>query len=129
MEFIEGPTLADLITREGALPAPRVARFGLQLLDVLAAAHALGIVHRDVKPGNIMIAPGDQVKLADFGIAFIDGDARLTRGGIVGTQSFTAPELFESGPVTPAADLWALGATLYSAADGHSPFDRGTTGA
>jgi serine/threonine protein kinase len=129
MEFIEGPTLADLISREGALPAPRVADFGRQLLDVLAAAHALGIVHRDVKPGNIMIAPGDQVKLADFGIAFVESDARLTGSGVIGTHSFTAPELFESAPVTPAVDLWALGATLYSAADGHSPFDRNTTGA
>ena len=128
MEFIEGPTLAELIARDGALPAPRVAEFGRQLLDVLAAAHALGIVHRGVKPGNIMIAPGDQVKLTDFGIAYVVGDTRLTRSGVVGTHAYVAPELFESDPITPSVDLWSLGATLYYAADGHGPFDRGTTG-
>ena len=76
-----------------------------------------------------MITPGGQVKLADFGIAHIAGDARLTRSGVMGTQAYMAPELFESAPITPAADLWALGATLYAATSGHGPFDRDTTAA
>jgi WD40 repeat protein len=129
MEFVEGPTLGQLVAGEGPLPAPRVAAIGLQLLDVLAAAHALGIVHRDVKPGNILISAGDWVKLTDFGIAYRIGGPRLTRSGVMGTQAYQAPELFESVPITPAVDLWSLGATLYHAADGHGPFDRDSTGA
>jgi serine/threonine protein kinase len=129
MELIEGPTLAQLIAQDGALPAPRVARYGLQLLNVLEAAHTLGIVHRDVKPGNIMITADDQVKLADFGFAHTMGDPRLTRSGVMGTQAYMAPELFESEPITPAVDMWSLGATLYCAAEGRGPFDRDSTGA
>ena len=129
MELIEGPTLAQLIQSQGRLPDAVAAGYGLQLLDVLDAAHALGIIHRDVKPANVMITPGGQVKLADFGIAHIAGDARLTRSGVMGTQAYMAPELFESAPITPAADLWALGATLYAATSGHGPFDRDTTAA
>jgi serine/threonine protein kinase len=129
MELIHGPTLAELVQRDGALPAPRAAGIGLQLLDVLEAAHALGVVHRDVKPGNILIAANDHVKLTDFGIAHIAGDPRLTRSGIIGTPAYQAPELFESASITPAADMWSLGATLYYAADGRGPFDRDSTGA
>jgi serine/threonine protein kinase len=129
MEFVEGPTLGELIASEGPLPASRVAHYGLQLLDVLDAAHALGIVHRDVKPGNILIAAGDRVKLADFGIAHIAGAGRLTRGGVVGTHAYMAPELFDNAPITPSADLWSLGATLYDAVEGRSPFDRESTAA
>jgi serine/threonine protein kinase len=129
MEFVEGQTLAQLVTRQGPLPSPRVAAFGLQLLDVLEAAHALGIVHRDVKPGNILIAANDQVKLTDFGIAHTMGDPRLTRSGVMGTQAYQAPERFESVSITPAVDMWSLGATLYYAADGRGPFDRNSTGA
>lgn len=128
MELVDGPTLAQLIQR-GPLPAPDVAAFGLQLLSVLQAAHALGIVHRDIKPANIIIAPGGPAKLTDFGIAHTMGDARLTRSGIMGTQAYLAPELFESAPITPAADVWSLGATLFAAAEGRSPFDRESTGA
>ena len=75
MEFVEGRTLGELIARRRPVAAPRRGPLGLQLLDVLEAAHVLGIVHRDVKPGNILIATGDQVKLADFGIAHIAGTA------------------------------------------------------
>jgi len=127
MELVEGPTLEEVIARHGPLPAARVAGYGLQLLDALEAAHALGIVHRDVKPGNIIIARGDRAMLADFGIAHIAGDSRLTTGGIMGTQAYLAPELFDRSPVTPAADLWSLGATLYAAAEGTGPFDKETT--
>ena len=129
MEYIEGPTLDQLIVASGRLTDTVVAAYGLQLLDVLAAAHSLGMVHRDVKPANIMIAPGGQVKLADFGIAHIFGDARITNSGVMGTQAYMAPELFESAPITPAADLWALGATLFHAVHGRGPFDRETTAA
>jgi serine/threonine protein kinase len=129
MELIEGPTLGQLIAGSGTLPDATTAAYGLQLLDVLEAAHDLGITHRDVKPANIMITSAGQAKLTDFGIAHIAGDARLTRSGVMGTQAYMAPELFESAPITPAADLWALGATLYHATEGHCPFDRDTTAA
>ena len=128
MELVEGPTLAQLIQR-GPLPALDVARLGLELLSVLQVAHGLGVVHRDIKPANIIIAPDGRAKLTDFGIAYTVGDARLTRSGIMGTQAYMAPELFESAPITPAADLWSLGATLFAAAEGRGPFERDTTGA
>jgi serine/threonine protein kinase len=129
MELIRGPTLAELVRRSGPLRAPRAAGIGLQLLDVLEAAHGLGVVHRDVKPANILIAANDQVKLADFGIAHTIGDPRLTRSGVLGTPAYQAPELFESVSITPAVDLWSLGATVYYAVDGRGPFDRDSAGA
>jgi eukaryotic-like serine/threonine-protein kinase len=129
MELVEGPTLAQLIERSGPLPGPQVAGLGLQLVSVLAAAHGLGIVHRDIKPANIIITAGGQAKLTDFGIAHTVGEARLTRSGIMGTQAYLAPELFDAAPITAAADLWSLGATLYAAAAGRGPFERASTGA
>jgi tRNA A-37 threonylcarbamoyl transferase component Bud32 len=129
MELVEGPTLAQLIERGGPLPGPQVAGLGLQLVSVLAAAHGLGIVHRDVKPANIIITAGGQAKLTDFGIAHTVGEARLTRSGVMGTRAYLAPELFDAAPITAAADLWSLGATLYAAAAGRGPFERASTGA
>jgi tRNA A-37 threonylcarbamoyl transferase component Bud32 len=129
MELVRAPTLADIIWRERRLAPQRTAVIGLQLLDVVQAAHAIGVVHRDIKPGNILIAAGDKVKLTDFGIAHNFGDPRLTRSGVMGTQAYLAPEVFESAPITPAVDLWALGATLFHAVDGRGPFERETTGA
>ncbi len=129
MEYVEGPTLAEVIEQRGRLPDAEVARLGLQLVAVVEAAHALGIVHRDIKPGNILIAAGPQVKLTDFGIAHTLGDPRLTHSGIMGTQAYLAPELFEAAPINPAADVWSVGATLFAAADGRAPFERDTTGA
>jgi len=129
MEYIEGPTLSQLIRSQGRLPDAVVAGYGIQLLDVLAAAHALGVVHRDIKPANIMITADGQVKLTDFGIAHILGDARITASGVMGTQAYMAPELFDAELITPAADLWALGATLYAATSGHGPFNRDNTAA
>jgi len=82
-----------------------------------------------ITPANIIMAGGSQAKLTDFGIAHTVGDTRLTRSGVMGTQAYMAPELFDSAPITPAADLWSLGATIYHAADGHGPFERDTTGA
>jgi eukaryotic-like serine/threonine-protein kinase len=130
MEFVEGHTLGELIARDGPLPAGSVAGYGLEVLDALGAAHALGIVHRDVKPENIMITADGHAKLSDFGIAHTVGDPRVTGTGIVlGTQAYIAPELFNGGTVTPAVDLWSLGATLYHAAEGHGPFNRDSAAA
>jgi serine/threonine protein kinase len=129
MELVEGPSLAELIQRNGPLPADAVTQYGLQLLSVLEAAHGLGIVHRDIKPANILIGRGGQAKLTDFGIAHTVGDQRMTNSGVMGTQAYLAPELFEGAAITPAADLWSLGATLFAAVEGRGPFDRDTTGA
>jgi serine/threonine protein kinase len=129
MELVEGPTLAELIQRNGPLPADAVTAYGLQLLSVLEAAHGLGIVHRDIKPANILIGQGGQAKLTDFGIAHTVGDQRMTNSGIMGTQAYLAPELFEGAAISPAADLWSLGATLFAAVAGRGPFERDTTGA
>jgi serine/threonine protein kinase len=119
MDLLDGPTLAQVIGSRGPLPAPTVAAYGLHLLSVLDAAHALGIVHSDIKPVNIIIA-GGQARLSDFGV----GDARLTRGGVIGTQAYRAPELFESAPINPAVDLWSLGACMFFAAEGYGPFEH-----
>lgn len=130
MELISGPALDEVIKRGGPLPDATVAAYGRQLLAVLEVAHGLGIVHRDIKPGNILIAPGDEVKLADFGIAHAIGGTRLTGSGVLGTHAYLAPELFEpKASITPAADLWSLGATLYHAIEGRGPFERDTTSA
>ena len=129
MELVDALTLEALITRDKRLSDERVARIGLQLLDVLDAAHALGVVHRDVKPLNIMVDEGDVVKLTDFGIAHHATDTRLTRAGVVGTQAYLAPELFDADPISPAADLWSLGASLYHAVSGAGPFERDSTSA
>jgi hypothetical protein len=99
---------------------------GVGIVDALMAAHAMGIVHRDVKPSNVMVGAGDRIKLADFGIALAAEDTRLTRSGVMGTQAYLAPEAFDTGQVGPAADLWALGATLFHAVAGQAPFERDT---
>ncbi|MCP2093991.1 MULTISPECIES: serine/threonine-protein kinase [Actinosynnema] len=126
MELVSAPTLADLMP----LPADRVAAIGLAVLDALDTAHAAGIVHRDVKPGNVMVLPNGQVKLADFGIARAMDDPRLTaNGGVMGSPGYMAPELFAGQPPAPPSDMWALGATLFEAVEGRSPFERATTAA
>lgn len=129
MEYVDGGSFADEMRRGGPLTLRRVTEVGLQLLSVLETAHALGVVHRDIKPANILITSAGQAKLTDFGIAYMAGDTRLTgTGRVAGTIAYMAPELFEAGAITPAVDIWALGATLYHAADGRNPFDRGATG-
>ena len=127
MEHVAAPSLAELLEEKGPLPPARAAVIGLGILDALDAAHAIGIVHRDVKPANVLVSAGDRVKLTDFGIALAADDARLTRTGVIGTQAYLAPECFDTGQAGPAADLWALGATLYHAVAGRAPFDRDTT--
>ncbi|GAA1830619.1 serine/threonine-protein kinase [Actinomadura chokoriensis] len=123
MELIEGRSLADVLAEQGALPPRRVAMIGLAMLDALSAAHAQGVVHRDVKPANVLLE-GDRVLLTDFGIAALEGDATITRSGMVlGTPAYMSPEQVEGEPVTPASDLWSLAATLYAAVEGRRPFE------
>jgi tRNA A-37 threonylcarbamoyl transferase component Bud32 len=129
MEYVDGATLAQVIEREGPLSEPRAAGIALQMLSILDAARALGIVHRDIKPANIMITAAGQVKLADFGIAHMVGGTRLTGSGVIGTPAYMAPEQLQGLDITPAVDLWALGATLYDAVAGRNPFERQTTAA
>ncbi|HET9557330.1 MAG TPA: serine/threonine-protein kinase, partial [Actinomycetota bacterium] len=126
MELVSAPTLEELVRSEGALPPERAARLGLGLLDALEAAHRAGIVHRDLKPKNVMVREDGATKLADFGIASVQGDPRLTATGlVVGSPAYMAPEQVEAEPVSPATDLWALGATLWFAVEGQPPFGGG----
>src|SRR4051812_13809581 len=132
MEYLDGSTLTDLIRERGPLPADEVIRVGQSLLSALEAAHAAGVLHRDVKPSNVMIAPDGRVALTDFGIATsLDGDKdgadTTTSGVIVGSPAYMSPERARGEPPTPASDLWSLGATLWTAAEGRPPFD-GPTG-
>lgn len=130
MELVSAPTLADVVAESGPVAPARLAALGLQVLGALEAAHTAGIVHRDVKPSNIMVLPGDRAKLADFGIARALDDPSLTMtGGIMGSPGYMAPELFSGSGPAPASDLWALGATLFHAAEGRAPFQRDTTAA
>jgi hypothetical protein len=130
MELVAAPTLTEVVRQHGPLPPVRAARVGRQLLDALEVAHGEGIVHRDVKPANVMLLPRDRVKLADFGIASVRGDPQLTSSGIVlGSPAFMAPEQAGGRPTGPPVDLWALGATLYYAVEGRVPFERDDQGA
>ncbi|MES9538310.1 protein kinase [Actinomadura sp. NPDC000600] len=129
MELIRGRSLGALLAEQGRLPARQAAAIGLAVLDALSAAHAQGIVHRDVKPANVLLE-GDRVVLTDFGIAAVEGDATLTRSGaVLGTPAYMSPEQVHGEPATPASDLWALGATLYAAVEGRPPFTAPTHGA
>ncbi len=126
LELVEDPTLDELVMRRGPVAVDEVAAIGVRLLDVLMAAHERGIVHRDVKPSNIFVSPDREVKLTDFGIAAMDGEARLTRtGATMGSPQFIAPEQALGHDAAPAADLWGLGASLYLAVEGVPPFERG----
>jgi hypothetical protein len=126
MELVSAPTLEELVRTGGPLAPERAARLGLGLLDALEAAHRAGIVHRDLKPKNVMVREDGATKLADFGIASVQGDPRLTATGlVVGSPAYMAPEQVEAEPVSPATDLWALGATLWFAVEGQPPFGGG----
>jgi serine/threonine protein kinase len=133
MEFVAARSLHQILVSAGPLAPVRAARIGQQLLAALAAAHKAGVLHRDVKPSNVLIAPeisvdgrrGERAVLTDFGIAQFEGDDRLTLAGtVVGTQGFIAPERMQGASATPASDLWSLGATLYQAVEGHGPYER-----
>jgi hypothetical protein len=130
MELVEAPTLADLVAREGPLPQDRVARLAEPLLSALQAAHEAGVVHRDVKPSNILVLPNGRVKLTDFGIAQSTDDTRLTSSGaVIGSPAYIAPERLHGDETDARSDLWALGAVLFYAVEGSSPFERPTTAA
>ena len=124
MRLVRAPALDRVLADEGPLPPARVAAIGLDLLDALRAAHEAGVVHRDVKPGNVLLPRGRAV-LTDFGIAKTAGDETLTQAGaIVGSPAYLAPEQARYQRATPASDLWSLGATLYAAVEGRPPFQR-----
>ena len=125
MELVHARSLDRVIAEDGPLRPLQAARVGERLLSALACAHAAGVLHRDVKPGNVLIGTDDAVVLTDFGIATGPGDPALTQVGMVmGTPGFTAPERARGHSATPASDLWSLGATLYTAVEGRGPFER-----
>lgn len=124
MEFVEARTLQDIVDEDGPLPPGQVAEIGRQLLGALRTAHLAGILHRDVKPANVMLSD-ERAVLTDFGIAHVEGDVSLTQTGIVmGSPAYIAPERAQGDRPGPPADLWALGATLYMAVEGNPPHDR-----
>jgi eukaryotic-like serine/threonine-protein kinase len=128
MELVDAPTLAELVRVEGPLAPERVAEIGAQLASALEAAHRVGIMHRDVKPDNVLVPPAGPAKLADFGVASLTGDPRLTTTGLViGSPAYMAPEQTRGEPSGPPVDMWALGATLYFAVEGQPPFDKGAS--
>ncbi|MFG3509760.1 serine/threonine-protein kinase [Streptomyces sp. NPDC047821] len=133
MELIDGPSLDDVLNERGVMDPREAAAIGAKVLEALDAAHAVGVLHRDVKPGNVLLDRGGRVVLTDFGIAAMedpgDGSAtHLTRSGeIVGSLDFLAPERAQGQEPGPASDVWALGATLYAAVEGASPFRRTST--
>ncbi|MFD8638136.1 serine/threonine-protein kinase, partial [Streptomyces sp. NPDC059656] len=124
MELVRGQSLAATIRSGGRLPVRRVAEIGAAVLDALAEAHRARIVHRDIKPDNVLLTK-DRVVLTDFGIAHLaDATTKLSHSGtVIGTPHYMPPEQLEGKRPTPANDLWALGATLYHAVEGHPPFD------
>ncbi|WP_432476089.1 serine/threonine-protein kinase [Nocardioides sp. GXQ0305] len=123
MEYVAGRTLSQILREDGRMPPHRAARIGAHVADGLAAAHERGTIHRDVKPGNVLITEGDRAKISDFGIARTAGDPSLTQSGILtGTPSYFAPEIARGGDPGPASDVWALGATLYHAVEGRPPY-------
>ena len=124
MELVPSRSLAQVLAEDGPLPPARAAMMGMTLLEALGSAHAAGVVHRDVKPGNILVTSEGRAVLTDFGIATLHGDPGLTQAGMVmGTPGFCAPERIRGEPASPASDLWSLGATLYAAVEGRGPFE------
>ncbi|GIF67714.1 hypothetical protein Ais01nite_57490 [Asanoa ishikariensis] len=128
MEYVRSRSLHEVIESEGPLAPERAAQIGLKILDALCAAHSRGVLHRDVKPHNVLISDDGRVVLTDFGLATFDGDSSVTRAGMVmGSPQYVAPERASDGTSTAEADMWSLGATLYAAVEGRSPFFRRTT--
>ncbi|MFF2777755.1 serine/threonine-protein kinase [Streptomyces sp. NPDC058052] len=127
MELIEGKSLADAVREDGVLTPRRAAEVGLAILDVLRSAHREGILHRDVKPSNVLISDDGRVVLTDFGIAQVEGDPSITSTGmLVGAPSYISPERARGHKPGPAADMWSLGGLLYAAVEGCPPYDKGS---
>jgi tRNA A-37 threonylcarbamoyl transferase component Bud32 len=125
MELVPARSLRDVVQAAGPLTAQQAAGVGLQILAALSAAHALGIMHRDVKPGNVLIDAGGRAILADFGIARTQDSTALTTSGVlVGSPSYIAPERARGERGGPESDLWSLGATLYALVEGRPAYDR-----
>ncbi|MFC8722594.1 serine/threonine-protein kinase [Kitasatospora sp. NPDC057198] len=126
MELVAGRSLADVVAEDGPLAPERAAQIALDLLGVLGAAHAQGILHRDVKPSNVLIGEDGRTVLTDFGIASVEGDTSITSTGmLVGAPSYIAPERARGKLPGPPSDLWSLGGTLYAMVEGVPPYDRG----
>ncbi|MCU1672210.1 MAG: serine/threonine protein kinase [Frankiales bacterium] len=126
MELVDARTLAEVVRSDGPLSPQDTARMGVAVLGALQAAHAEGIVHRDVKPGNVLLRPDGRVVLTDFGIATFTGDSSITSTGLLlGSPSYIAPERARGEQPGPPSDLWSLGATMFTAVEGRAPYDKG----
>src|SRR5690348_12976908 len=125
MQLVHAQSLDQVLADSGPLPPRRAAEMARQLLSALSVAHAAGVLHRDVKPSNVLIGSDDRAVLTDFGIATFADDPKLTQTGMVmGSPGFTAPERIRGEDASPASDLWSLGATVYAAVEGHGPFEQ-----
>ncbi|MBK9125819.1 MAG: protein kinase [Chloroflexi bacterium] len=123
MDYVDGPDLSDVLVQQASLPVDRVVDIGIGLADALTRAHYLRIVHRDLKPANILLDGDGTLKLSDFGVAYWEQKARMTRQGItVGTPAYMAPEVINGGTSEPRSDLWSLGVVLFEALAGKHPF-------
>ncbi|MFF8450931.1 serine/threonine-protein kinase [Streptomyces leeuwenhoekii] len=129
MELIDGGSLADRVAGRGPVDAREAARIGVALLGALRTAHAAGVLHRDVKPSNVLVAEDGRVVLTDFGVAHVAGTSTLTESGtLVGSPEYTAPERMSGVRTGPESDLWSLGALLCAVLSGESPFHRDSLG-
>ncbi|MCX4232537.1 serine/threonine-protein kinase [Streptomyces ortus] len=127
MELIRGIALSDALDAEGPLPPQRTAHIGAEVLAALRAAHEAGVLHRDVKPGNVLLSNDGRIVLTDFGIATVEGSSALTMTGeVIGSPEFLAPERALGRTPGPESDLWSLGVLLYAAVEGNSPFRQNT---
>ncbi|MEV4703079.1 serine/threonine-protein kinase [Actinoplanes sp. NPDC049316] len=126
MEYVPSRSLQEVVKQDGPMEPRRVAALGLEILAALEAAHGRGVRHRDVKPANVLLGDDGRVVLTDFGIASIEGDSVVTTSSelVLGSPQYMSPERARYGTAEPASDLWSLGATLYTAVEGRSPFER-----
>ncbi|SDR10794.1 Serine/threonine protein kinase [Thermostaphylospora chromogena] len=126
MQLVQSRSLGQVIREDGPLRPREAAKIGLAVVDALRSAHRAGVLHRDVKPENVLLADDGRVVLTDFGIATLEAETSLTVTGLAGTPAFIAPERLQGRPARRESDLWSLGATLYAALEGRPPHDRGT---
>ena len=126
MEYVRGNDLKSIIEQKGALPSRKVAEIGAQVCSALAVAHGYDIIHRDIKPHNIMVQPDGTVKVMDFGIARAGNSTMTQTGSVLGTAHYVSPEQAQGRPLTAGSDLYSLGVVLYEAATGNVPFDADT---